>query len=899
MPGATALAELQTTEAGLTPDEAERRLLVHGPNRLPQTPPPPWWLVFLRQSHNPLICVLLAAAAVSLAIGEMADASFILGVVLLNSAIGAVQEIRAERSSRALQGLLRVRATVLRGEAREIEAEGVVPGDIVLLESGNRVPADLRLLFSHGLEIDESLLTGESLPVLKDARWSGAAATALGDRRNMAYAGAVVARGRGRGVAVATGGGTVVGHLALDVTAAARGRPPLLVRLERFTRAIGAAVLAAAFLVAILGVTVLGHPIATMFLFAVALAVSAIPEGLPVTLTVALSIAARRMARRNVIVRRLAAVEGLGSCTLVATDKTGTLTCNEMTVARAVLPDGTELEVTGAGYAPEGEVRGAGGAVAGSPALAALAEAAALCNEASLHRSDSGWSWRGDPTDVALLAFARKAGVDRDRALADRPEVGAIPFEPERKYAATFHDDAGAVRILVKGAPEPVLRMCREGAEAALATAERLAARGFRVLAFGVGEGRAPLDPAHAPPDPDGLAFLGLAGMIDPLRPGAREAVALCRSAGITVAMVTGDHPVTALAIARDLGLASRPEEVTTGADLARGGELGPLVARTRVFARVSPQQKLDIVGAARAAGHFVAVTGDGVNDAPALRAANIGVAMGRSGTDVAREAAELVLADDDFASIPAGIEEGRVAYDNVRKVIYLLVSTGAAEVVLVVLSLAAGTPLPLLPAQLLWLNLVTNGVQDKALAFEPKEEDVLRRRPRPPGERIFDRLMVERVVLAALVIGCIGFAAWRWMLAAGFAEERARNLILLLMVLFENVQIGNCRSETKSLFRLSPLKSPILLAGTLAALLVHVAAMHLPPLRALLRTGPAGATEWLALAGLALTVAVGMEIHKRTWAARHGGGVKGAGGRGAVGGGTEQADAGSREAGR
>ena len=875
---AEAKKALQVSDGGLPPAEAERRLAEEGPNRLPQSPPPSLVRIALRQLRSPLIYILTAAAAVSIAIGEHTDAAFIFAVLVLNGVIGTVQEWRAERSTRALQHLLRTHATVERGgETVEIDAEDVVPGDVVWLEPGARIPADLRLVWEQGLAVDESLLTGESLPVSKDASVRAAEDAALAERRNLAYAGTIATRGRARGVAVATGTHTVVGRLARDLESAEGGKPPLLLRLERFTRVIGIAVLFAAALAGAVGVIAQGHSIPTMFGFAVALAVSAIPEGLPVALTVALAVAARRMAARGVIVRRLAAVEALGSCTLVASDKTGTLTANELTVRAVHLTDDTALAVTGDGYAPDGEIlHGYDPAIgADLPALEDLLRAAVLCNEASLHKKDDGeWVWRGDPTDVALLSLGEKGGVRRERELERTPEIATIPFEPDRRYAATFHDAGGSTRVFVKGAPERVLAMCElpdSVRESARETAIAMASHGYRVLAIADAARDLLTSPDRAPEEPSGLRWLGFVGMIDPLRAGVKDAVAACQHAGVKVAMVTGDHPVTALAIARELGLASSPGEVITGRDLADAGpdELRAIVRRTRVFARMEPHQKLQIVRAARAEGHFVAVTGDGVNDAPALREANVGVAMGRAGTDVAREASELVISDDNFATIVAGIEEGRVAYDNVRKVIYLLISTGAAEIVMVVASLIAGLPLPLLPVQLLWLNLVTNGIQDVALAFEPKEGNVLRRPPRPPRERIFDRLMIERTIVGAAVMGLVGFVAFQQMLAMGIAEADARNALLLLMVLFEIIHIGNCRSETQSLFVLSPLKSPILLTGTIVAFAVHVLAMHWAPLQGVLGTAPVAPLAWLVLFALALTVAVAMELHKLSWARR------------------------------
>jgi Ca2+-transporting ATPase len=876
---AAVLSAVQANERGLSSAEAEARLRLFGPNELPHKPPPTWWQILLRQFQSPLIYILGIAALVSIAIGHEEDAAFIAAVLLINAAIGGYQEWRAEQSSQGPQKLLKVRASVVRdGEVLEIDAEEVVPGDIVLLESGNRVPADLRLLSAHGLEVDESLLTGESLPVLKDPDWSGEDSTPAADRLNLSYAGSIVVRGRGKGVVVATGEATTVGQLALDVISTEGGRPPLLERMERFTRVIAATVLIAAAGVAVMGVLIRGYTIGEMFLFGVALAVSAIPEGLPVALTVALAVATSRMAARGVIVRRLAAVEGLGSCTMIASDKTGTLTCNELTVRELLLAEGQKLEVTGEGFAPEGQVLLDGKPVepVDSEQLELLARAAVLCNEADLHRRDSRWIWRGDPTDLALLSMAHKLGWTRETALQRHPQVNEIPFEPERQYAATYHRDDGGVRVFVKGAPERVLAMCQleEGPSSLadfLARAEAMAERGYRVLALAEGRVAGEVDSHSTPPEPEGLRFLGFAAMIDPLRPGVREAVAACAEAGITVCMITGDHPVTALAIARDLGFASDPSQVVVGRDLEgkTPEELEKAVAAARVFARVAPRQKLELVEAARRLGHYVAVTGDGVNDAPALRAANIGVAMGKSGTDVAREAAELVISDDNFATIVAGVEEGRVAYDNVRKVIYLLISTGAAEIVMLGIAVAAGMPLPLLPVQILWLNLVTNGIQDVALAFEPSEGDVLSRRPRSPREPVFNRLMIERTIVAALVMGIVGLGAFWFMLQEGYSEASARNNLLLLMVLFENIHIGNCRSETRSAFSLSPFRSPILLGGAITAFLIHVGAMYFPLGQRILSTEPVDFTHWIVLVLLALTILAAIEIHKRSWAKR------------------------------
>ncbi len=672
-----------------------------------------------------------------------------------------------------------------------------------------------------------------------------------------------------------TGTRTNLGSVALDVLTAGTGKPPLLVRMEKFTHIVASAVLCAATALAILGSLSYGYGVKEMFLFGVALAVSAIPEGLPIALTVALSVGATRMAQRGVIIRSLAAVEGLGSCTAIASDKTGTLTCNELTARAIYLPDGQSFQVEGDGFVPEGRVLSGNKQIASGDyaGLDALVRAAVLCNESDLHLKGSEWVWRGDPTDVALLSLGHKVGVKRVNAIETYPQINQIPFEPEYQYAASFHNMGEELKVFVKGAPERVLSMCNvagnESVEKALAAeAETLASQGYRVLAFAEGVVEETLDPSRAPDEPTGLTFLGFVGMIDPLRSGVREAVEACAKSGIQVSMITGDHPVTALAIARELGMAEHSDQVMTGVELAKKSEaeLSEIIKRIRVFARVAPHQKLDLVKALRASGHFVAVTGDGVNDAPALRASNIGVAMGKNGTDVAREAAEIVISDNNFASIIHGIEEGRVTYDNIRKVIYLLISTGAAEVVLITLAVLSNLPLPLLPVQLLWLNLVTNGIQDVALAFEPSEGDMLKKKTRPPKEPIFNRLMVERTVIGGLAMGVVGFFYFLYLTNSGWSDESARNALLLLMVLFENVHIANCRSENKSAFSISLLRSPILLCGAVIAFLIHVLSMHLELGQAILKTEPVSTAAWLGTIACALSILVVMEVHKFFW---------------------------------
>jgi calcium-translocating P-type ATPase len=848
-----ALHELDSSLEGLSGAEAAARLAGHGPNRLPQAQPPTLAAIILHQFKSPLIYVLLAAAAVSIATGHPSDAAFIAAVLLLNAGIGAYQEFSAERSAQALQSLVKGRAHVRRdGASLSVDAQDLVPGDLVLLESGDRVPADLRLLECIGLSLDEALLTGESLPVSKDPMAAVGEGAGLGDRKNMAFAGSLVARGRGLGVVTATASGTALGAIAQVVMGKAQAKPPLLLRMEDFSNKVALSIGVA---VILLGALLLwrGEGWATVFLTATALAVAAIPEGLPVALTVALAISLRRMSRRNVIVRRLVAVEALGSCTCIASDKTGTLTLNQMTVRKVD---------------------------AAQPA--ALALAVGLCNESE--RPSSGGRPQGDAVDLALLEHAEAQGHG-PHALGRHRRLGLIPFESERRYAAVAaaHPDGGA-RVHVKGALEALLPLCTTQAgpdgEQPLdpqgwhARVQSLAQDGHRVLA--VAEG--PWDPGQTLEEGklQGLSLLGLVGMMDPPRPESRAAVEASHQAGIRVLMVTGDHPATSLAVARELGICDDEEQVASGPSLKQaqaGGEaaLDALVERCRVFSRVEPEQKLAIVQSLQRLGHYVAVTGDGANDAPALRAAQVGVAMGKGGTDVARETASLILTDDNFASIVGGIEEGRVAYANVRKVVFFLISSGFSYILFFMLALLAGLPAPLVAVQLLWLNLVTNGIQDVALAFEPPEGGELAKAPRPPSEPMFDRLMSTRVLWTGTWMGLLTFGYYWWELAQGVAEETVRSHLVLLLVILGNLHVGNSRSETRSMIHQKPWSNPILLGGVAVALCVHLFAMHWAPLAGLLRLQPVPLADAGVMLGLGVLVLLAEEGRK-AWAVRRSG---------------------------
>jgi magnesium-transporting ATPase (P-type) len=873
---------LRTEPKGLSTDEARQRLEEFGANTLPAPEPPSLLTVFLHQFASPLIYILLIAGGVALAMQDYKDAIFIFAVVLLNAAIGTYQEFRAEKKAHALQVMLKIQAKVLRdGEQVTVSAEDLVPGDVLLLESGGKVPADLRLTSATGLAIDESFLTGESLPV--DKRLGVVdEATPVSDRSNMAFAGATVVSGRGTGVAVGTGVQTEVGRIAVSLVTTESAKPPLLIRMEQFAHHISYIVLGFTGLLGSWLVFGRGESAGEVFMQMVAVAVSAIPEGLPVAMTVALSIATARMADRRVIARRLMAVESLGSCTLIASDKTGTLTVNQQTLKRVSLPDGQSVEVGGQGYNDEGEIADPSGeslAADVSSRVLEVARAGALCNEASLEKRDGEWRHAGDAVDVAMLAFARKAGLDPGAEQRRLPLAGEIPFESERRYAAKAYLEGDARLVVVKGAVETVLPLCGSARVAegeapldtrkVLADSEKLAEEGYRVLAVAQGRLEGPGTPETLnPAELTGLSFLGLVSFIDPLRPEVQQAVAEAHGAGVRVLMITGDHPATALAISRELGIAESRVDVVTGSELDQidpGDESAwaERVRGTRVFARVTPHQKLKIVDVLVGQGEFVAVTGDGVNDAAALRRANIGVAMG-SGTDIAKDASLITVMDDNFSSIVAGIEEGRFAYSNVRKVTLLLISTGFAELVLIGASILLGMPMPMVAVQILWLNLVTNGIQDVALAFEAGEKGVMKLPPRPPSEGIFNRKMIEQVMVGGLTMGAVCLGLWIYLIdVAGYEEKQARTLVFTLLVLMQFYHVLNCRSEFRSAFRVPMKNNPILMYGMGLAFLIHVAVVNVPFMQELLRVTALPLRYWFILGGIAAVVIGIMEVYK------------------------------------
>ncbi len=865
------LAGLGASGSGLAADEVRRRLDRYGRNELRVERPTAAWVVALRQFQSPLIYILLASVVVTVLIREWIDASVIAAVLVLNATIGYVEERRAEHAVHSLMQLSVPRARVVRdGVEQMVDSRDLVPGDVVLLESGDRMPADARLLTAHALQVDESLLTGESLPVTKRVAATREGAP-VADRTSMVHSGTVVSTGRARAVVVATGTNTELGEIADLIRTEQSATTPLQLAMNRFARLIGIWVGIACLVSFGIGIS-MGESPRQMFLVAVALAVAAVPEGLPIVLTIALALGVSRMARRNAIVRRLPAVEALGSASVIGSDKTGTLTENRMTVRR-VWSAGRDADWR----SPPALVLPprAPDPLAVDPTVLTLV-VCALANEATFTGDGPA---HGDPTEVALLRAAAAAGLAPDVLRTDLPVVAELPFEPDLRYSAALATWTDHEIMVVKGAPERVLAMCDRVAgedglqeldpETVHDVARSMAAQGLRVLAMAIDARPRDGGPSPDLEDPHSLVLVGLVGMLDPARQGVGSAIRSCRDAGVRVIMITGDHALTGAAIARQIGLAREPA-VLSGAELAEldDAQLRVAVGTTDVFARVAPEQKLRIVRALQANSEVVAVTGDGVNDAPALKAAAIGVAMGRTGTDVAREAADIVLADDDFVTIVAAIEEGRVTFDNVRKATAFLVTTAVATIVAILVAVGISWPLLMLPAQLLWLNLVTNGLQDVALAFERGEPGTMRRPPRRPGAGILDSVLWIRTVLVGVTMAVGALALFRWELDSTGSPALARTVALTTIVVAMAFHAGNSRSRDRSVFAVSPRANPFLTIATAATLALHAAALYVPFTQYVLRVEPLSPQAWLRIVAVASSVLVVSEIDKavRRW---------------------------------
>jgi magnesium-transporting ATPase (P-type) len=869
-------------QRGLSEAEARRRLEHYGPNRVETSDETPWWRVLLHQFLDPLIYILLIAALVTFVFDEYVDMAVILAVVLLNAAIGFVQEMRAQKAMRALAAMSAPHAAVIReGEERDIESELLVPGDVVLLRSGDRIPADLRLLRVRDLAVDESALTGESVPVSKTTDAFDEENLVPGDQKNILFAGTAVTRGRGRGLVVRTGGASELGQIAAAVQSVDQSRMPIQEKVDRLAHGIGLAIAALSVLLVGLG-WAQGMTVPEIVGTVVALAVAAIPEALPVVLTVTLAVGVQRMSRRNAIIRSLPAVETLGSTTVIASDKTGTLTRNEMTV-RAVWAGGHRYTPTGTGYDPAGRFEHDEQAVepVDHPALLQTLRIGLLASETAhfpgMPRPGSGAEAEpggGDPTEFALLVAAAKGGLEV-RATGERnPEVDVIPFESELRYMATLNDTPDRGRCIhLKGAPETVLALCDRwlGADGDTApvdpdrvreAARLLAEQGFRVLAMAYRRtGQDGLSPDSLG---EGFVLAGLQAMEDPLRDEAIAAVQDAHRAGIRVLMITGDHATTAAAIGGQLGLKGGDAVEGRQVEALDDAELDGLLGERDIYARVSPTHKLRIVQRLRARGEIVAVTGDGVNDAPALRAAHLGVAMGKKGTDVAREASDMVLSDDNFASITSAVEEGRVVFDNIRKVTYFLLSGSSVGVVLTILvAMLVGWPLPFLAVQILWFNLVTNGLQDVALAFEPKEPGLLGQPPRSPGEGVLTRGVVVRMVIVGSFIAAATLAVFAWSMAQTDDLSEVRSVTMTLIVFFQFFHVYNCRSMRRSISEIPIFANPFLFVSVVLAVLAQVAVLHVPFLQLIFQTTPLTAEQWMLVISVGMSVVVLEEINK------------------------------------
>ena len=863
---------LASSEAGLTSDEARKRLAEFGLNVLAAEEKIKIFSILLHQFKSPLIYVLLVAAVVTFFLHEYIDMAVIMAVVILNAVIGFIQEVKAEQGVRSLKKMVQAKARALR-DRREKELPGsqLVPGDVVYLSAGMRVPADLRLIHVLDLRVDESMLTGESLPSDKRTEKLIEQNLTPGDMKNIAFMGTTVVYGRGRGVVVETGRRTVIGDIAEKVQEVPFGKAPLQHKLDSFAKFLSWTIGGISLLIFGLGLYE-GEKLSEMFIAAVAIAVSAIPEGLPVAVTIAMAIGVNRMARQNAIVRRLPSVETLGSTTIIGSDKTGTLTRNEMTV-KLVFDGLRTYEISGTGYEPSGTITHDGQLVDMNdcPELLVALRIGMLCNEANFYQEDGEYRIDGDPTEGALIVSAIKGGLQIEEEQMRYPQLGLVPFESERGFMATLHEVEGKKIIFAKGAPEKIIHFSMlDETDPALENmlaqvAVKFADQGLRVLGMAYKEVDAETVKITQADVESGLIFAGLQGMIDPPRQEVVEAIKMCKQAGIRTAMVTGDHAITAGAVASQIGIETEKDQVLEGRHIETMSdeELYEKTKTTSVYARVAPVHKLRIVQQLIKQGEVVAVTGDGVNDAPALKAAHIGVAMGRTGTDVAKEAADIVLSDDNFASIVAAVREGRIVYDNIKKVTIFLVSCGFGELLTIISCMLAGLHLPYNPAQILWLNLVTNGFQDVALAFEPGEKGVLKRKPRPPRERILSALMIQRTLLMGAILGFGTFIVYYLELSSDVSVESARSVALTTMVFFQFYQALNCRSETLSIFEMNPLSNPFLFVSMIGAFFAHLAVLYVPALQYVFRTVPLDFGQWIIVTVSSITVVIGVELDK------------------------------------
>ena len=853
--------KFQTSEEGLTKKEAQKRLLKYGENSLPKKEKDSLLKIFLSECTDPIVLLLFVAIIASLLVGEVVDAIAIFAIVIVDLILGTVQENKANETIESLSKLVPEKVKVKRDDKEiMIDSKYITVGDYVYLESGDKISADLRIIESHNLTIDESILTGESLAVEKNSKMLPNKEISISSQFNMAFAGCSVVTGRARAIVTAVGLSTEIGHIAKTLNETEEEKSPLTIRVEKFSKQITIIIMILSVILFIL-LASKNLPLEEILVSVIALAVSAMPEGLPLALTMALTIASNKMAKKKVVAKKLYSVESLGSCTTIASDKTGTLTVNEQTAKKIVLPNNLEYLVEGSGYKVDGEVVGEKISYAKE-----IAKLGVINNEAKFSISEQ----IGDSIDIAFLVLGEKCKVN----INDIKILETIPYESVNKYSAVFYEKDGETYCTVKGSLEVVMSLCNDinlikdfNKNRIEEQNESLSKDGYRVIALA--NGKIKKKEEYLEKDIKDLTFMGLVGFIDPIRKEAVGAIKKCRSAGIKVLMITGDHPLTAFKIAKDLQLTKTYDEVATGDEVAemlkRGDkEFDEFVKKKVVYARVTPIEKLKIVESLKRQGEFVAVTGDGVNDAPALKAANIGIAMG-SGTDIAKETAKMIVMDDNFNSIVNGVLEGRVAYANIRKITYFLVSCGFAEVLFFSLSILLNLPMPLVAIQLLWLNVVTDGIQDISLSFEGKEKDTMNNPPRNPKESLFDKNMIEQILISGLSIGLIVFGLWYYLIKIKNIDVIiARSYVMALMIIIQNIHAFNCKSENKSLFKIPIADNKVFLFGVLGSLILGVAVIEIDFLSKILKTTNIPYTELVGLIIFGMIILVIMEIYKK-----------------------------------
>lgn len=848
------LKHFNTTEKGYSSETAQELLAKYGKNELPKKKQDSIVKIFFEQFANPIELILVVTVILSFIVGEVIDAIALVFIILVDVLMGTWQEWKARKDAESLINMIKVLSTVIRdGEEHKINSSDIVIGDIIHLESGDKISADARIIECHNFQVDESPLTGESLNVVKTKETLGNDAI-LAERKNMVFAGTSVTTGRALAIVTATALNTEIGKIADKVTNTEEEKSPLTIRTERFSKQISVIILIIAVITTVV-LLVNGYKWDKIFLSVIALSVSAMPEGLPLALTMALTIASNRMAKKNVIVKKLNAVESLGSCTVIASDKTGTLTVNEQTAKEILLPNGDSFQISGTGYNDSGEVTPSAGANIEDAKYVALL--GALNNEAHLAFENGKWESFGDSIDIAFLSLAKKLKIE------DKPKIiDIIPYESENQYSAVFYEKDGETYCTVKGSLEKVISFSEDNKKYYDQNKE-LTSKGYRVIALADGKVK-----GTKPEDIKKLKFVGMVAFIDPIRVEVKDSLKECKKAGIKVVMITGDHPLTAFAIAKELGLCTSQEEVATGVDVNKYLEQGEeafdeFISKVKVFSRVTPMDKLEIVNSFKRQGEFIAVTGDGVNDAPAIRSANIGIAMG-SGTDVAKETASMIVTDDNFTSIVAGIKEGRTAYSNIRKITLFLLGCGFAEVCFFLLSIAFGMPIPLLAIQLLWLNIVTDGLQDIALSFEKSDDNIMSEKPRNTKESLFSKDLMLEVSILGITISAVVFGVWSYLINGLNADETyARAVIMMLMVFIQNINVLNCRSENYSVFKKPIHDNPLILIVIVGSILLQIVMAEVDITARFLSVTPIPFIDIVKVLMLSFTTIVVFEIYK------------------------------------